>query len=56
MKLKIKCQICKEKMPHKLRQEFQNMPTNAYLVECEGCGVLGIKLISRWEVYKANSI
>jgi uncharacterized Zn finger protein len=54
MKLNLKCRLCKTKMPHKLRQEFENLPQNAYLVECEGCGVLGIELIARWEVYKAN--
>ena len=54
MKLKLDCRLCKTKMLHKLRQEFENLPQNAYLVECEGCGVLGIKLIARWEVYKAN--
>ena len=46
MLVELQCRVCKEAMSHIIRQEFDTLPPNTYLVECYGCGVLGIELIS----------
>ena len=46
MLVELKCRVCKEVLQHLIREEFDTLPPNTYLVECYGCGVLGIELIS----------
>ena len=47
MLIDLKCRVCNEVLPHYIRNEFDTLPPNTYLVECYGCGVLDIKLISK---------
>lgn len=44
--VKHKCRICKRMMPQKIIEEFSvELPPYLYLLECLGCGVLGVEMI-----------
>mgnify|MGYP003336666282 CR=1 FL=1 len=44
--IKTQCRICKGKQDHKVIPEFSiTLPPNLAVIECGGCGVLGVHMI-----------
>ena len=43
--LKHRCRICKAVMEHMIVKVTDNMPPNVEVLECMGCGVLGVELL-----------
>ena len=43
--IKTQCRICKGKQDHKVIPEFSiTLPPNLAVIECGGCGVLGVHI------------
>lgn len=47
--LRFSCRVCKAVQDHKNITEFGNLPPGVLVVECLGCGVLGVQLIDNEE-------
>lgn len=45
------CRVCKATCPHLVRVVANDMPPNLVCVECTSCGILGIMMISKAEVW-----
>ena len=43
--LKHRCRICKAVMEHMIVKVTDNLPPNVEVLECMGCGVLGVELL-----------
>ena len=43
--LRHNCRICKAVMNHKIVRVVDNLPPNLAVLECLGCGVLGIHFL-----------
>jgi hypothetical protein len=44
--VKHNCRICKKKTDQRIISEFSDrLPPNLALLECQGCGVLGVEMI-----------
>ena len=41
----VECRVCKAKTDHKIVQVTDNLPPDTHVLECLGCGVLGV---TRW--------
>lgn len=50
--LRFNCRVCKTVQDHKNITEFGNLPPGVLVVECLGCGVLGVKLLDAEESIK----
>ena len=47
--MRFSCRVCKAVQDHKNITEFVNLPPGVLVVECLGCGVLGVQLIDNEE-------
>jgi hypothetical protein len=47
--LRYSCRVCKAIQDHKNITEFSNLPPGVLVVECLGCGVLGVQLVDNEE-------
>jgi hypothetical protein len=43
--LRFNCRICKNIQDHTNITEFNNLPPGLLVVECLGCGVMGVQLV-----------
>ena len=43
--LRFNCRICKNVQDHKTISEFDTLPPGVLVVECLGCGVMGVQLV-----------
>jgi hypothetical protein len=43
--LRYSCRVCKTVQDHKNITEFDNLPPGVLVVECLGCGVMGVQLV-----------
>jgi hypothetical protein len=43
--LRFNCRICKNIQDHNNVTEFDNLPPGVLVVECLGCGVMGVQLV-----------
>ena len=43
--LRYSCRICKKIQDHTNITEFENLPPGVLVVECQGCGVMGVQLV-----------
>lgn len=50
--LRYSCRICKKIQDHTNITEFENLPPGVLVVECLGCGVLGVQLLDAEESIK----
>jgi hypothetical protein len=50
--LRFNCRVCKALQEHKNITEFGNLPPGLLVVECLGCGVLGVQLLDAEESIK----
>ena len=50
--LRFNCRVCKALQDHKNITEFGNLPPGLLVVECLGCGVLGVQLLDAEESIK----
>ena len=41
----VKCRICKKVVDHRERIVTDNLPSHVAVLECTGCGALGINLV-----------
>ena len=46
MELAFDCRICKEKKNHTIVRVTDKLPANVHVLECLGCGVLGVRSVS----------
>jgi len=42
----VECRVCKSKKDHKIVEVTDNLPPDIHVMECLGCGVLGVM---RWQ-------
>lgn len=42
----INCRICKKTTPHTIVNVANDLPPDTHVLECQGCGVLGVM---RWK-------
>jgi hypothetical protein len=54
--LRFSCRVCKALQDHKNITEFGNLPPGVLVVECLGCGVLGVQLLDAEESIKDVNI
>lgn len=47
--LRFNCRVCKATQDHKNITDFTNLPPGVLVVECLGCGVLGVQLVDNEE-------
>ena len=50
--LRFNCRICKNIQDHNNVTEFDNLPPGVLVVECLGCGVMGVQLVDNEEIIK----
>jgi hypothetical protein len=50
--LRFNCRICKVLTNHRNITEFNNLPPGLLVVECLGCGVMGVQLVDNEEGIK----
>jgi hypothetical protein len=50
--LRYSCRICKAVKDHTNITEFENLPPGVLVVECLGCGVMGVQLVDNEEVIR----
>ena len=43
--LRFNCRICKNIQDHTNITEFNNLPPGVLVIECRGCGVMGVQLV-----------
>jgi len=46
MELAFDCRICKMSKDHKVVRVTDRLPANVHVLECQGCGVLGVRSVS----------
>ena len=46
MELAFDCRICKVSQNHKIVRVTDELPANVHVLECLGCGVLGVRSVS----------
>jgi hypothetical protein len=46
MELAFDCRVCKKNTAHTIVRVTDKMPANVHVLECLGCGVLGVRLVS----------
>jgi hypothetical protein len=46
MELAFDCRVCKKNIAHKIVTVVDTMPANVHVLECLGCGVLGVRQVS----------
>ena len=46
MELAFDCRICKVSKDHKIVRVTDKLPANVHVLECLGCGVLGVRMVS----------
>jgi len=46
----VKCRICKKVVDHRERIVTDNLPAHVAVLECTGCGALGINLVDNTPV------
>jgi len=50
--MRFRCRVCKAVQDNKNITEFGNLPPGVLVVECLGCGVLGVQLLDAEESIK----
>jgi hypothetical protein len=50
--LRFNCRICKNIQDHTKITEFDNLPPGVLVIECMGCGVMGVQLVDNEEGIK----
>jgi hypothetical protein len=46
MELAFDCRVCKKNIAHKVVTVVDTLPPNVQVLECMGCGVLGVRQVS----------
>ena len=46
MELAFDCRVCKQNINHKIVTVVDTLPANVHVLECLGCGVLGVRQVS----------
>ena len=46
MELAFDCRICKVSKDHKIVRVTDKLPANVHVLECLGCGVLGVRMVN----------
>jgi hypothetical protein len=50
--LRYNCRVCKTVQDHKNINEFDTLPPGVLVLECLGCGVMGVQLVDNEEGIK----